>query len=360
MALRRLAPRRARDPVRVRRRRRRGLPCSARRSTGRRRRAGDGAPRASRTRRGRRWSSTASCTRCALAHARTRDLGRRPAARRSSSAFRTRVERARRRARRTHPRRRAPVDPEVRSPMPGTVVSVDVATGDSVVAGQILLTIEAMKMEHRIARARATASSPSRSDRPTRWHSTSVVATITPSRTPDEGTTGHELRTRPPSSRRLARRGARLRRHRRRARRVRVRHASASCRTRSSPRWARWACSACPSRRSTAARAGTTSTSASRSSSSARVDQSIAVTLEAGVGLGAMPVFRSGTEAQKQEWLPMLAQGKALAAFGLTEADAGSDAAGTKTTARARRTASGSSTAPSSSSPTPAPRSRGW
>lgn len=64
-----------------------------------------------------------------------------------------------------------------------------------------------------------------------------------------------------------------------------------------------------------------------------RVDQSIGVTLEAGVGLGAMPVFRRGTEAQKQQWLPMLAQGKALAGFGLTEADAGSDAAGTKTTA---------------------------
>ena len=64
-----------------------------------------------------------------------------------------------------------------------------------------------------------------------------------------------------------------------------------------------------------------------------RVDQSIGVTLEAGVGLGAMPVYRSGTEAQKQEWLPALAQGKALAGFGLTEADAGSDAAGTRTTA---------------------------
>jgi short/branched chain acyl-CoA dehydrogenase len=64
-----------------------------------------------------------------------------------------------------------------------------------------------------------------------------------------------------------------------------------------------------------------------------RADQSIGVTLEAGVGLGAMPVYRGGTEAQKQEWLPMLAQGKALAGFGLTEADAGSDAAGTKTTA---------------------------
>ena len=65
----------------------------------------------------------------------------------------------------------------------------------------------------------------------------------------------------------------------------------------------------------------------------ARVDQSIAVTLEAGVGLGAMPIFRDGTEAQKQEWLPMLTSGTALAGFGLTEADAGSDAGGTRTTA---------------------------
>ncbi len=66
----------------------------------------------------------------------------------------------------------------------------------------------------------------------------------------------------------------------------------------------------------------------------ARVDQSIAVTLEAGVGLGMMPILRHGTEAQKQDWLPMLASGSALAAFGLTEAAAGSDAAGTLTTAR--------------------------
>jgi acetyl-CoA/propionyl-CoA carboxylase biotin carboxyl carrier protein len=42
------------------------------------------------------------------------------------------------------------VDPDVRSPMPGIVVSTDVATGDSVVAGQTLLVIEAMKMEHRV------------------------------------------------------------------------------------------------------------------------------------------------------------------------------------------------------------------
>jgi alkylation response protein AidB-like acyl-CoA dehydrogenase len=60
------------------------------------------------------------------------------------------------------------------------------------------------------------------------------------------------------------------------------------------------------------------------------------VTLEAGVGLGAMPIFRSGTEEQKQQWLPMLARGEALAGFGLTEADAGSDASGTKTTAELR------------------------
>ena len=66
----------------------------------------------------------------------------------------------------------------------------------------------------------------------------------------------------------------------------------------------------------------------------ARVDQSIAVTLEAGVGLGLLPILRHGTEAQQQEWLPLLASGRALAAFGLTEATAGSDAGGTLTTAR--------------------------
>ena len=67
-----------------------------------------------------------------------------------------------------------------------------------------------------------------------------------------------------------------------------------------------------------------------------RVDQSVAITLEAGVSLGAMPIYRFGTEAQKQEWLPLLASGQALAGFGLTEPEAGSDAGGTKTT-RPRR-----------------------
>ena len=65
----------------------------------------------------------------------------------------------------------------------------------------------------------------------------------------------------------------------------------------------------------------------------ARVDQSIAITLEAAIGLGAMPVYRYGTEEQKQTWLPDLVAGKALAGFGLTEAEAGSDAGATRTTA---------------------------
>lgn len=60
----------------------------------------------------------------------------------------------------------------------------------------------------------------------------------------------------------------------------------------------------------------------------ARVDSSVAITLEAGVSLGAMPILRYGTERQKQEWLPRLASGEALGAFGLTEAGGGSDVPG--------------------------------
>jgi short-chain 2-methylacyl-CoA dehydrogenase len=66
----------------------------------------------------------------------------------------------------------------------------------------------------------------------------------------------------------------------------------------------------------------------------ARVDQSVAITLEAACSLGAMPVYRFGTETQKQHWLPVLCSGEALGAFGLTESEAGSDAGGTRTTAR--------------------------
>ena len=66
----------------------------------------------------------------------------------------------------------------------------------------------------------------------------------------------------------------------------------------------------------------------------ARVDQSVAITLEAACSLGAMPVYRFGTEEQKGYWLPPLCTGRVLGAFALTEPDAGSDAGGTRTTAR--------------------------
>jgi len=65
----------------------------------------------------------------------------------------------------------------------------------------------------------------------------------------------------------------------------------------------------------------------------ARVDSSVAVTLEAGVGLGAMPIYRFGTDEQRRRWLPDLCAGRALGAFGLTEPGGGSDAGATRTTA---------------------------
>ncbi|GIL27153.1 acyl-CoA dehydrogenase family protein [Actinocatenispora comari] len=65
----------------------------------------------------------------------------------------------------------------------------------------------------------------------------------------------------------------------------------------------------------------------------ARVDSSVAITLEAGVSLGAMPIHRFGTEEQKRRWLPRLCRGEALAGFGLTEPGGGSDAGATKTRA---------------------------
>ena len=64
-----------------------------------------------------------------------------------------------------------------------------------------------------------------------------------------------------------------------------------------------------------------------------RVDSSVAITLEAGVSLGAMPLYRFGTEDQKRRWLPELAAGERLGAFGLTEPGGGSDAGATATTA---------------------------
>ncbi|MGH8894683.1 MAG: acyl-CoA dehydrogenase family protein [Actinomycetes bacterium] len=66
----------------------------------------------------------------------------------------------------------------------------------------------------------------------------------------------------------------------------------------------------------------------------ARVDSSVAITLEAAVSLGAMPIYRFGTDEQKTQWLPSLCSGRVLGAFGLTEPGGGSDAGATTTTAR--------------------------
>jgi alkylation response protein AidB-like acyl-CoA dehydrogenase len=66
----------------------------------------------------------------------------------------------------------------------------------------------------------------------------------------------------------------------------------------------------------------------------ARVDSSMAITLEAGVGLGANPINAFGTEEQKRTWLAPMCRGEILGAFGLTEPGGGSDAGSTKTTAR--------------------------
>ena len=64
-----------------------------------------------------------------------------------------------------------------------------------------------------------------------------------------------------------------------------------------------------------------------------RVDQSMGITLEAAVGLGINPILTFGTEEQKQQWLPDLVAGRAIAGFGLTEPGAGSDAGATRTKA---------------------------
>ncbi len=66
----------------------------------------------------------------------------------------------------------------------------------------------------------------------------------------------------------------------------------------------------------------------------ARVDSSVAITLEAAVGLGANPIYRFGTEEQKARWLPRMCRGEILGSFGLTEPGGGSDAQAIRTAAR--------------------------
>ena len=72
-----------------------------------------------------------------------------------------------------------------------------------------------------------------------------------------------------------------------------------------------------------------------------RADQSLGITLEAGALLGAEPIHRFGSDAQKERWLPDLAAGRTLAAFGLTEPDGGSDVSATTTRAELRDSAGG-------------------
>ena len=64
-----------------------------------------------------------------------------------------------------------------------------------------------------------------------------------------------------------------------------------------------------------------------------RIDSSVAITVAAHTSLGTMPIFMYGDDRQKEEWLPQLASGQRLAAFGLTEPNAGSDAGATRTRA---------------------------
>jgi short/branched chain acyl-CoA dehydrogenase len=67
-----------------------------------------------------------------------------------------------------------------------------------------------------------------------------------------------------------------------------------------------------------------------------RIDSSVAITVAAHHSLGTLPIYYFGSEEQKREWLPDLASGRKLAAFGLTEPDAGSDAGATRTRAELR------------------------
>ena len=100
--------------------------------------------------------------------------------------------------------------------------------------------------------------------------------------------------------------------------------------SRSSERSGGWAFR---SRRNTAAPGADTLAYALTVEELARVDSSVAITLCAHTSLGTQPIYLFGTEAQKREWLPRLTSGELLGSFGLTEPDAGSDAANVRTRA---------------------------
>ena len=216
----------------------------------------------------------------------------------------------------------------VRSPMPGTVTVVEVADGQRVAAGDRLVIVEAMKMEHVLTAPvdgvvrglRAIAGATVARD--------AVLLTVEPGGGAEHG----------PEPERGARGAAGDRRglraqgggpgHRRplRAGGVPVRDRRA--------RWAQMGLFGLPIPEEYGGMGGDYFALCLALEELARVDSSVAITLEAGVSLGAMPIYRFGTDEQKQEWLPALAAGEKLGAFGLTEPGGGSDAGATRTTAR--------------------------
>ncbi len=144
----------------------------------------------------------------------------------------------------------------------------------------------------------------------------------------------HDVRAQPgprglPQGRPRLRRAGGRPEHRQVGRRV------ATSRPTSCPRWATSACSASSCRRSSAApaRAATSPASASRSRSSAASTSRSASPCRRGSGLGINPILTYGTQEQKERFLPDLVAGRALAGFGLTEPEAGSDAGATRTRA---------------------------
>ena len=216
------------------------------------------------------------------------------------------------------------------SPMPGTVTAVEVAEGQAVTAGQRLVVVEAMKMEHVLA-------------------------------APVDGTV-RDLRAKPGGDRGQGRRAAGCRARRSGGARVMdltlsQEHASLRATVEDFARkevapvigelyergefpyeivakMGAMGLFGLPIAEEYGGMGGDYFALCLALEELARVDSSVAITLEAGVSLGAMPIYRFGTEAQKQRWLPALAAGEKLGAFGLTEPGGGSDAGATRTTAR--------------------------
>ena len=244
-------------------------------------------------------------------------------------------------------------DPELRAPMPGTVTAVFAENGDTVEAGDAIVAIEAMKMEHRVvaaldgivrlavavdgrrpgrrrdqpSRRRRSRAAPRRASdpadaRPTRARSR-------PARPGMRSTTWHDLSAEEQQLYDMVCEFADT---------VVAPQSYEADRTHTLSmdvvaQMGELGLFGLPFPEEVGGQGGDYMALCLAIEALARVDQSIAITLEAAVGLGAMPVFRHGTDEQKAEFLPDLVAGRALAGFGLTESEAGSDAGATRTTA---------------------------